>query len=212
MYVRNAFLALSTGLWIGVTLLAGLWMVGALMVGPVMYLLHTYVPGQTAPAPNSHFVAKQTHAIAYVSLSGTVPTRQSVGQEAELHVHVDSSDASLVPVLYLQGLNAWRIVVPGSQRADSNPTVGGCTGGGDGVPFVLHEQVSHRVYVQIPYEHCDVDLYVVPRGIGRYPLTIKVYTPTIANVNPEMAWNPHNIDRSWLLKAVQLRWDVAVQR
>ncbi len=211
MYARNSFLALTTGLWIGVTLLAGFWMVGALMVDPITYLLHTYVPGQTAPAPNSHFVTKQTHAIAYVSLSGTVPTKQSVGQEAELHVHVDSSDASLVPILYLQGLTAWRIVVPASYPG-FNPGVGGCTGGGDGVPFVLHEQVSQRVYVQMPYEHCDVDLYVVPRSIGRYPLTIKVYTPTIANVNPEMVWNPHKIACSWLLKAVQLRWDVAVQR
>ncbi len=212
MYVRNTVLALTMGLWIGVTLLAGLWMLGTLMVGPVTYLLHTYVPAEAAPAPNSRFVTKQTHAIAYVSLSGTVPTTQSLGQEAELHVHVDSSDASLVPVLYFQGLNAWRIVVPADQRGDLNPTVGQCTGGGDGVPFLLHEQVSHRVYVQIPYEHCDVDLYVIPQSIGRHPLTIKVYTPSIAQVNPEMAWNSRKFDRTLLLKAVQLRWDVAVQK
>jgi hypothetical protein len=49
MYDRNAFLALSTGLWIGVTLLAGFWMVGALMVGPVTYLLHTYVVRDRRP-------------------------------------------------------------------------------------------------------------------------------------------------------------------
>jgi len=211
MYVRNTVLALTMGLWIGVTLLAGLWMLGTLMVGPVTYLLHTYVPAEAAPAPNSRFVTKQTHAIAYVSLSGTVPTTQSLGQEAELHVHVDSSDASLVPILYFQGLTAWRIVLPAGHPG-FNPGVGQCTGGGDGVPFVLHEQVSHRVYVQIPYEHCDVDLYVIPQSIGRHPLTIKVYTPSIAQVNPEMAWNSRKFDRTLLLKAVQLRWDVAVQK
>jgi hypothetical protein len=57
-----------------------------------------------------------------------------------------------------------------------------------------------------------VDLNVVPRSIGRHPLTVKVYTPSIAQVNPEMAWYPRKIDRSWLLKAVQLRWDVTVQK
>jgi len=209
MYVRNTLLTLTTGFYIGVTLLAGLWMVGVLTVGPATYLLHTYVPGLAASAPNSHFVTKHTNGLAQVSLSGTVPTRQSVGREAELHFHIDTSD---VPVLYFQGLNAWRIKFLADPSGGDNPGVGVCAGGGDGVPFVLHEQVSHRVYVEIPYDCCDVYLAVVPRSIGRHPLTIKVYTPGFVHAHPGLAQDPHKIDRTSLLKGVQLRWNVAVQK
>jgi hypothetical protein len=99
---------------------------------------------------------------------------------------VDFDDASLVPILYFR---AHRLEDSGSGDYRLQSGCGRVYWWRDGVPFVLHEQVSHRV--------CPDTVRTLRRGpqrgatsIGRHPLTVKVYTPSIAQVNPEMAWYP----------------------
>jgi hypothetical protein len=209
MYDRNAFLALSTGLWISVTLLAGFWMVGALMVGPVTYLLHTYVPGQTAPAPNSQFVTKQTHAIAYVSLGHS--TGETVGwPRGGVTCARRLRRRQLGTDTLFPGLTAWRIVVPASYPG-FNPGVGGVLVEGWRSIRVTRAGESPRV--------CPDTVRTLRRGPQRGATEHRTSPADSQSVHAKYRSGqsrnglvPRKIDRSWLLKAVQLRWDVTVQK
>jgi len=151
-------------------------------------------------------------------LSADIPTEQTVGEVSTYRITVTGAvalDANRVPVLYLQGMESnWRVIRNPMPGFPSNPTVGSCDNG-EHAPFLVHETVSPRIYIQIP-DICTIVLHVVPLKAGRHTLALRVYTRQTINkkgvaIQSALHDTVYRIDRRSLLPNINTEWNILVQ-
>ena len=115
-----------------------------------------------------------------VAVSGTVPVQEQLHSDVWLRFHIRHGFRrfGVEPVLYLQGIKAWRIVPPVGADNPHHDDAGNCAVT-EMVPFVMHEQTSSRTYIQLMGEKCMTLLHVVPMVRGSDTLTLRVYSRKI---------------------------------
>lgn len=183
-------------------------------VGALLMLLSGCAVGSVAaPSIPSAFVSSN----GAVHLQGSIATQQTLGHEGMLHLHLRSDigwpEAAL---LALQGRQRWRVHV--SLDSSGSPEgVGSCAGQGEEAPFVLREEATGKLYVQMPpYFDCTADLGITPVQKGKFLLTVSVLKRFVADRDGvhllkagEYA-TPYRLRRTAPVRGVQLQWRITV--
>jgi hypothetical protein len=181
-------------------------------------IVSNVLPGaEGAPLASLARASASSQGIEGLVLRGGLPGHEKLHADTWLRIIVSyrTSVSGEIADLYLKGIDSWKIIPPVPPGNPHYNDAGSCVVGTDDVPFILHEEISQRTYVEVP-SHCVVLLHLVPRAPGRNVVTVTVYHRIILTkkgaLGADAYMHPHAINRKTLIRGVKLQRIVWVHR